>query len=816
MTISFERGICCDLNETISREWLVTNGLGGYAAGTVAGVLTRTQHGLLVAMPPDAAKPQLLLAKIDEEVFFDQRIYYLGTNEYRDGTYNPAGFVHLEAFRLEEGFPIFTYRLGGINGLFLEKRIWMAQGQNTTYIQYRALRTTTTEGYGHRRSGITGALSAFDRSPDNAETVQQEQLSLTLTLLPFAAYRPFDGLQYGSNDRHYQVLMHQTHETKQDDSYTSTVFLPPGMAGCTIQAAGSAIPYHLLAVTHPANQATFIPTGVWYWNFLHRQDLTAEYAATDDLYLPGVIRATLWPDEEAVLTIIVSAEEITAQLLHWKNLSHAYEETIDQQRSSFQSTSRTRKGDEAVQECKPRVLPLTSTSNPIQGGEEYLRLLLQAGNRFLMHAKQTPIIHTPATSKAYAQRLHDHEDRFEVSEHLTPVLLADYYAMGNRTRDALIALPGLLLVTGRYGEAHAVLRRFASYMIGGMLPNRLPSLNQPLADCDYSSVDTSLWYFYALDYYLRATDDYTLLEEVFGHLKECINHYVQGTSYGIHIDPVDGLLFADKSGQALTWMDAYVNGDPVTRRAGKAVEVNALWFHALSLMHEWSQHLSHLGLYGQSPSYYQHLLSQCQRSFRDRFWYAEGHYLFDVIDGPDGNDASLRPNQLFALSLRYPILDLTYQQHVMEKVSQHLLTPYGLRTLAPDDSAYCGQTRTQKRGHAQWGKRSGSPHQGSVWPWLVGPYLNAMLSVWSQPSSEQDQHLVQEYLWRKGLQLLEPLRERFTQGLLGMCEGVLDGDSPHQPQGDSVASALSIGELLRSYHMLTQVGMTQPEQVLSY
>src|SRR5437588_8740691 len=148
MPIAFDRSVCCDLNETISCEWLVTNGLGGYAAGTVAGTLTRMEHGLLVAQVGDEVASRLLLAKIDEEVVFDQRTYYLGTNEYQDGTLNPSGFVHLETFRLEEGFPVFTYRLGGIDGIVLEKRIWMQQGRNTTYIQYRVLRTNTADSSG--------------------------------------------------------------------------------------------------------------------------------------------------------------------------------------------------------------------------------------------------------------------------------------------------------------------------------------------------------------------------------------------------------------------------------------------------------------------------------------------------------------------------------------------------------------------------------------------------------------------------------------------------------------------------------------------
>src|SRR5579864_7088000 len=178
MPITFDRNICCDLNETISREWLVTNGLGGYASATVASTLTRMQHGLLVASAGDRALPRLMVAKIDEEVLFDQRTYYLGTNEYQDGTVKPAGFVHLETFRLDEGFPIFTYRLGGIDGILLEKRIWMPQGLNTTYIQYRVLRTAGTyahdlenrESSAHRRSEDQGSWDHINRTTTNGYT----------------------------------------------------------------------------------------------------------------------------------------------------------------------------------------------------------------------------------------------------------------------------------------------------------------------------------------------------------------------------------------------------------------------------------------------------------------------------------------------------------------------------------------------------------------------------------------------------------------------------------------------------------------------
>src|ERR1700680_1458575 len=196
MPILFDRSICCDLNETVSREWLVTNGKGGYASGTVAGTLTRLQQGLLVASPQEGASPQLLVAKMDEEIVFDQRTYYLGTNEDKDGTLNPAGFVHLETFRLEECFPVFTYHLGGIDGIVLEKRIWMPQGLNTTYIQYRVLRTNTPQQITPWNN--RALRPAYTRIHDT-------QRVLSLTLLPFAAYRPIKEAQYGEHDRQFQV-----------------------------------------------------------------------------------------------------------------------------------------------------------------------------------------------------------------------------------------------------------------------------------------------------------------------------------------------------------------------------------------------------------------------------------------------------------------------------------------------------------------------------------------------------------------------------------------------------------------------------------
>src|SRR6266568_4661309 len=254
MPIAFDRSTCCDLNETISREWLVTNGLGGYAAGTVAGVLTRMQHGLLVASPPGTETPRLLLAKIDEEVVFDQRTYYLGTNEYRDGTLSPAGFVHLEKFRLEEGSPIFTYRLGGLSGITLEKRIWMPYGLNTTYIQYRIQRNATGDGMGYRREGSEEVVhSSFGRLRKYNDTSRH---TVTLTLLPLAAQRPYNIPQQGGNDRHFHVNVHRADELVHKDNYMALSMAPHEIVGCTIHTGEDAYPCHILAAGQHASYVT--------------------------------------------------------------------------------------------------------------------------------------------------------------------------------------------------------------------------------------------------------------------------------------------------------------------------------------------------------------------------------------------------------------------------------------------------------------------------------------------------------------------------------------------------------------------------------
>jgi len=780
MPILFDRSICCDLNETISREWLVTNGKGGYASGTIAGTLTRLEQGLLVASPHEGTRPQLLVAKLDEEIVFDQRTYYLGTNEYKDGTLNPAGFFHLETFRLEEGFPVFTYHLGGIDGIMLEKRIWMPQGLNATYIQYRLLRTNTWQD-------IT---PWSNRAPRPSYTrFHDAQRALSLTLLPFAAYRVNNETQHGKHDWQFRV---ETQHLEQNDTTGNN----ESVAGCAIHAWDGARPYHIFAVGHADSESTFLPTGVWYWNLLHRADQAAGRAAYDDLYLPGVFRTKLWPGEDVTFTIIITAEDVSWQTFSTKHLKRAYNEAVDYQRSLLQTQRYF--GEGGVTSYTHPILPFPENNDTLPQGEEFLRLLMQAGNRLIA---ERPATRDNAAS-VYAPVIPDIKN--------VPCVVSGYYGEQDNTRDTLIALPGLLLATRRYSEARRILSKLGRSFKQGLLPDRLFAQNDTTAEHNYSTVDTTLWYFYALDHYIRATRDYELLDSLASTLEECIDWYTRGTLNGIGVDERDGLLQAHAPGKALTWMNAATPREPhtpITPRAGKAVEVNALWYNALSLMHEWAEHFNREGHINSLAEKYEEQRQRCRQTFNERFWYASGGYLYDVIDGPGGDDASIRPNQLFALSLRYPVLDEAYQRPLLSVVTRHLLTPYGLRTLSPQDEGYQGHI-SQGQAEAQ-----SSLHQGSVWPWLIGPYVDASLRVDGQALANR-KNAGRDSAWRRGIRLLDSFRDQLRADMLSAIGNVYDGDAPHHPHMH-LASALSTGEILRIYKLLAHMGVRFSDQTLS-
>jgi predicted glycogen debranching enzyme len=341
----------------------------------------------------------------------------------------------------------------------------------------------------------------------------------------------------------------------------------------------------------------------------------------------------------------------------------------------------------------------------------------------------------------------------------------------------MIALPGLTISTGRYNIAKTILRTFAKYVDRGMLPNVFPDAGETP---EYNTVDATLWYFEAIRSYYEATEDRELLAELFPLLTEIIDWHIKGTRYNIKMDD-DGLLYAGESGVQLTWMDAKVGDWVVKPRIGKPVEVNALWYNALVLMVYFSDTL------GKSADKYQEMANKTRSHF-SKFWYKDGGYCYDVIDSPDGNDPSFRPNQIFAVSLpsrgssvgafRETPLRSSQQKMVVDKVGQKLLTSYGLRSLSTEHPDYVGIYGGNQL------QRDGSYHQGTTWGWLIGHFVQAHLQVYNNPELARS--------------FLLPMADHLRDACVGNISEIFDGDVPFVPRG-CFAQAWSVAEVIRGW-----------------
>jgi len=309
-----------------------------------------------------------------------------------------------------------------------------------------------------------------------------------------------------------------------------------------------------------------------------------------------------------------------------------------------------------------------------------------------------------------------------------------------------------------------------------MLPNCFPDEGETP---EYNTVDATLWYFQAIYEYVRYTDDWQLVTELYSTLVDIIGWHERGTRYGIGMDTHDGLLRAGEAGVQLTWMDAKVDGWVVTPRTGKPVEINALWYNALKIMADFARRMRD----ADAAARYEALAHRAATSFAGRFWYSGGGYLYDVIDAPRGNDASLRPNQIFAVSLPHSPLPADCARAVVEAVGRSLLTSYGLRSLAPDHPDY-----VKRYGGGQWA-RDGAYHQGTVWGWLIGPYATAYHRVTGDAAGAR--------------RLLEPLANHLRDAGMGTISEIFDGDPPHTPRG-CPAQAWSVAEVLRAWLALRE------------
>lgn len=644
--ITIPRTILSDLEAALTREWLVTNGIGGYASSTVAGANTRRYHGLLVASFPPPLERQVLLAKVDEELIVRPQTYPLGTNEYHDGTVHPQGYQYLESFRLEFGIPTFEYHVGGVK---LVKRIWMEHGANTVYLLYRVL-----------------------EAPNG----------MALRIRPFCAFRNYHSA--GGVDSS-QFTVHGADKSVLVTRHSSPVTLRLAATGDFILAPDT-------------NCA-----------FLHRAERDRGFDCLEDLYTPGVFEVELLPG--GTCAFVATAEPCEPDL----DVEDALNRELERRRA-------------------------------IVGRERnsLRRELLLAADQFV-------VIPPGGGSMSKSKRC---------------AILAGYHWFTEWGRDTMISLPGLLLATGRFPEAREILLRYAEWADEGMIPNRVTDEGS----AEYDTADATLWYFQALHSYVTASGDSDIIRDLFPRLAEIVDWHFKGTRFGIRVDSSDGLLCAGRAGSQVTWMDARVAGSPVTPRIGKPVEINALWFNALNLMCSWARHVR------TSADVYERAAEKCGASFRRRFWYAKGGYLFDVIDGPDGADSTLRPNQIMAVSLPYSPLDSRHRKSVVDAVERVLLTPYGLRTLSPDHPAYAGEYRGGPT------ERDRVYHQGPAWPWLLGQFADAHYRVYRDR--------------RRVADLLKPFRTHIGNAGVGSISELFDGDLPHAP-GGCIAQAWSVAEILR-------------------
>ncbi len=387
-------------------------------------------------------------------------------------------------------------------------------------------------------------------------------------------------------------------------------------------------------------------------------------------------------------------------------------------------------------------------------------------------SRRTKIFSSPPVQDDFVQSLTLAADQFIAQRGSLKTIVAGYHWFGDWGRDTMIALPGLTLVTGHHDVARDILLAFSKHVDHGMLPNIFPDAGDTP---EYNTVDATLWYFEAVRQYVEYSQNFDLVaDQLYPVLADIIDWHVRGTRYGIKVDPRDGLLHAGEPGVQLTWMDAKVGDWVVTPRIGKPVEIQALWYNALRTMECFATKLSDT----KAASHYADLAARTHASFNGEFWYGLGQYLFDVVDGH--GDASLRPNQIIATSLKYSMLSSERARLVLSKVEQHLLTPYGLRTLPVDDSRYTGSYGGDSL------KRDSAYHQGTVWPWLLGPFVSGYVRTFGR--NKDTIKKIQSWL--------QPMQSHLAQAGLGTISEIFCGDAPHSPCG-CIAQAWSVAEILR-------------------
>jgi predicted glycogen debranching enzyme len=668
--IKITRDALARFDDAICKEWLVTNGVGGYAASTVLGVNTRKYHGLLVAALHPPGDRTVCLAKLDEEVFVSNNIYPLGANEFH-GKIFPQGYLFLKDFSLNP-FPRYVYEVQDVE---VRKTIFMPKEKNAVAVAYKFLNR-----------------SAFE---------------VKIRVFPLLTCRHFHSVV----DRWRSPL---DYSQQQNDREVEVTFNTPKAT-----------------ITACATKGEFNEKTTWIERLYYREEANRGESSTDDCFQPGYFEVPVAPKLEDEFAIVTAASES----------SEKSREIVDNVGTTMYDVDGQLNRE---LEQREHLLVHFYDSHKKAPISNWLNWVLLAADTFI------------------AKGAGDGKS-----------VLAGYFWFETWGRDTFISLPGLMLTTGRFKEAEKVLLDFIRHSKQGLIPNFLQDRSGEPA---YNTVDATLWYVNAVLQFLKYTGDFKFIrKQLWENLKAIIDSHKRGTAFDIRLDS-DGLL---AHGPRLTWMDAKVDDEAVTPRAGKAVEIQALWYNALKTMQLLASKFDEVSL----AEKYAEMAFNARKSFNEKFWNSEDSCLFDVVT-TSGVDASLRPNQIIAVALDFTMLDNDKSESVVDVVQRELVTPYGLRTLALSDSRYKGVYVGDRR------SRDHAYHNGTVWPWLLGPFATAFLKVKGYGEFRVEYALKNFFL---------PLfmQQIFKAGL-GTLSEIFDGDAPHAPRG-CVAQAWSVAEPLRAY-----------------
>ncbi len=681
--ISFGREICGNFQLASRKEWIISNGIGGYASSTIIGCNTRRYHGLLISALSPPVGRTVLLSKVEENLIIDDNVYPLSTNSYGSGLIHPNGFNFQQGFHLDP-YPTFTYF---IEGFVLQKKVLLIYDENTVVLTYKILNP-------------------------------QCNRKVILEIRPLINYR----------DYHSETKENSYFNLKPEvSSLQNNIFLK-------FQPYQSVEPFFLYS-----RDAEFHYSPSWYRNFFYEREKERGLYCNEDLASPGYF---IFNFKEGTVGIICSSEKLK-------------DEYIDVLRSK-----KFKNFDDIFESQKKKLYHRCRIS---ENDSDFIKSLLVSADSFIVSRK--------------------------MKVGFGKTILAGYHWFEDWGRDVMISLPGLTLAIGKYREAEDILVTFCKYIDYGMVPNRLGDENTPPA---YNSVDATLWFFYAVWKYLQYTKNYEFVaSNLLDKLMECIYYYNNGTRYNIHRDPQDGLLDCGDEGSQLTWMDAKVGDWVVTPRYGKPVEINALWFNALKILENILFKISNnskLKVVLNKISATEHyiplknislLAKQVKENFEMVYWNDEKQCLYDCVR-ENLKDSSVRPNQIFSISLPFQLLSNEKAKKMLEVVKSELLTTFGLRTLSPYDEKFRGYYSGSQL------ERDSAYHQGTVWAWLIGHFISAYLKIYGK--NEEILSYVKE--------IILPFKSHIFEYGVGSISEIFEGSTPHNSVG-CISQAWSVAEVIR-------------------